>query len=157
MSYKVTPNEKAPKSPRSMVVPGKRSRSTSNAASSQKVSTQNSRKRSLFTKMINGNIPSNSPSQIEGGKFEMLMSFDLSGFEESSVCFVDMASKCKSLLDADRCTLFLASEKDSTLYTFLDDDEGNDSQVSLEGGERGGVSGSVWVWFDLFVCPTNTY
>ena len=107
--------------------------------------------------MINGNIPSNSPSQIEGGKFEMLMSFDLSGFEESSVCFVDMASKCKSLLDADRCTLFLASEKDSTLYTFLDDDEGNDSQVRLEGGERGGVSGSVWVWFDLFVCPTNTY
>ena len=43
-----------------------------------------------------------------------------------------MSSKLKSLIEADRCTLYLASESESTLYTFVVDDENNGGRGANE-------------------------
>jgi len=78
--------------------------------------------------MSGGQQDDDTGNNLELSKFEALMSFDISGFEESGVCFMDMASKLKSVVDADRCRLYLASEADSTLYTYITDEGGEETQ-----------------------------
>jgi len=68
---------------------------------------------------------------------------DISGFEESAVCFDDMGHKLMTLIGADRCTLYLASESDSTLYTFLNDDWKQEDMQAFKPLDQG-ITSSVY-------------
>ncbi len=75
-------------------------------------------------------------------KFEEVMSHDLtSGFDESSTCFETIGQKAASIMDAQRCCIYIADEKEHHVSTYVKDCHGNDIEI-LKPLDRG-ITGFV--------------
>ena len=68
---------------------------------------------------------------LDESKFRELMSSNfISRFEESESCFTELCSKATTLLDAQRCHIFLKDDTEHNLFTFLRDRDGEEVRVT---------------------------
>ena len=91
---------------------------------------------------VKGMLSSMRLSSMNIDKFDQALSPDFaSGFEESADCFAEITTKAASLLDAEKCFLFIKDEKEQKLYTFITDNDGE--QIRATKPLDRGIAGTI--------------
>ena len=99
------------------------------------------RRSSVLPSILSLSHRSTVPS-LDPKKFDELMKAGFAyGFEESATCFSDLSSKASIILDAEKCYIFLLDDKEHKLFTFLEDENGN--QIKIIKPLDRGITGSV--------------